>query len=353
VWRPDGRALVYLHNEDAAVSLRRVFTVSHADHAVSDIPGMHAWPDLGPDSDTTAFLFSSPSRPWDVYFTRERAIEARAITRSLPATIDPETLVEPSHVRYPGADGEDVPALLFLPYAEALRGEKIPPAIINIHGGPTSQHHREWNVATQVFVNAGFVVLEPNPRGSTGYGKKWREGNRRDWGGKDLEDIARGAAWLGDQTFADPARIGVYGVSYGGYLTLMSLALRADRFAAGVSVVGVVSWKTMVETTRGDLREYLLRELGDPAKDADLYRERSPLTHASKIRSPLLVLQGDNDPRVPRSEAEQVVKALRDGGKPHEYHVYPAEGHGFRLTENRIDALRRALDWFDRHLRRA
>ncbi len=353
VWRPDGRALAYLHNEDAAVSVRRVFAVSHADHAVSDIPGMHASPDIGPDSDTTVFLFSSPSRPWDVYMTRERAIEARAITRSLPATIGPETLVEPSHLVYPGAGGEDVPALLFLPYAEALRTEKIPPAIINIHGGPTSQHHREWNVATQMFVNAGFVVLEPNPRGSTGYGKKWREGNRRDWGGKDLEDIARGAAWLGEQKLADPARIGVYGVSYGGYLTLMSLALRPERFAAGVSVVGVVSWKTMVETTRGDLRDYLLRELGDPAKDADLYRERSPLTHVSKIRSPLLVLQGENDPRVPRSEAEQVVKALRDNGKPHEYHVYPGEGHGFRVTENRIDALRRALDWFDRHLRRA
>jgi dipeptidyl aminopeptidase/acylaminoacyl peptidase len=353
VWRPDGRALAYLHSEDAAVSLRRVFTVSHADHAVSDIPGMHLSPDIGPDSDTTAFLFSSPSRPWDVYVTRERATEARAITRSLPATIDPATLVEPSHVRYPGADGEDVPALLFLPYAEALRGEKIPPAIINIHGGPTAQHHREWNVATQVFVNAGFVVLEPNPRGSTGYGKKWREANRHDWGGKDLEDIARGAAWLGDQKLADPARIGVYGGSYGGYLTLMSLALRPDRFAAGVSVVGVVSWKTMVETTRQDLREYLLRELGSPDKDAALYRERSPLTHASKIRSPLLILQGENDPRVPRSEAEQVVKALREGGKTHEYHVYPGEGHGFRVTENRIDSLRRALDWFDRHLRRA
>jgi dipeptidyl aminopeptidase/acylaminoacyl peptidase len=351
VWRPDGRALAYLHNEDAAVSLRRVFTVSHADHAVSDIPGMHASPDIGPDSDTTVFLFSSPSRPWDVYVTRERATEARAITRSLPSTIDPATLVEPSHVRYPGAGGEDVPALLFLPYAEALRGEKLPPAIINIHGGPTAQHHREWNVATQVFVNAGFVVLAPNPRGSTGYGKKWREANRRDWGGKDLEDIARGAAWLGDQKHADPARIGVYGASYGGYLTLMSLALRPDRFAAGVSVVGIVSWKTLAETTRGDLRDVLLRELGDPDKDAELYRERSPLTHAAKIRSPLLILQGENDPRVPRSEAEQVVKALRDGGKVHEYHMYPGEGHGFRVTENRIDSLRRALDWFDRHLR--
>ena len=353
VWRPDGRALAYLHNEDAAVSLRRVFAVSHADHAVSDIPGMHLSPDIGPDSDTTAFLFSSPSRPWDVFVTRERATEARALTSSLPASIDPATLVEPSHLRYPGAGGDDVPALLFLPYAEALRGERIPPAIVNIHGGPTAQHHREWNVATQVFVNAGFVVLEPNPRGSTGYGKKWREANRHDWGGKDLEDIARGAAWLGDQKLADPARIGVYGGSYGGYLTLMSLALRPDRFAAGVSVVGVVSWKTMAETTRGDLRDYLVREFGDPDAEAELYRDRSPLTHVSKIRAPLLILQGENDPRVPRGEAEQVVKALRDGGKTHEYHVYPGEGHGFRLTENRIDAMRRALHWFDRHLRQA
>jgi len=129
--------------------------------------------------------------------------------------------------------------------------------------------------------------------------------------------------------------------------------LRPDRFAAGVSVVGIVSWKTIAEKTRGDLRDYLFTEFGDPAKDAELYRERSPLTHASKIRAPLLILQGENDPRVPRGEAEQVVKALRDGGKTHQYHVYPGEGHGFRVTENRIDSLRRALDWFDRHLRRA
>lgn len=353
VWRSDSRALAYLHNEDASVSLRRVFTASHADHGVADRPGMHASHSIGPDDDTTAYLFSSPTQPWDVFVTRERATQPHPITRSLPHSIDSATLVEPAHVRYPGADGEDVPALLFLPYAEALRGERPPPAIINIHGGPTSQHHREWNVATQLFVNAGYVVLAPNIRGSTGYGKKWREANRRDWGGKDLEDISRGVAWLGDQKLANPKRVGAYGVSYGGYMTLMSLALRPDHFAAGVSVVGVVSWKTMHETTRGDLRDYLLRELGDPAKDADLFRERSPLTHASKIRAPLLVLQGENDPRVPRNEAEQVVKALRDGGKMHEYHVYEGEGHGFRVTQNRIDSLRRALEWFDRHLRRA
>jgi dipeptidyl aminopeptidase/acylaminoacyl peptidase len=352
VWRPDGRALDYLHNEDAAVSVRRVFSVSHADHAVADIPGMCTSQAIGPDNDRTVYLYSSSSRPWDIFVTGERMTEPRALTRSLPTRIDAATLVEPQHVRYPGADGESVPALLFVPYAEALKGSGAPPAVINIHGGPTSQHHREWNVATQVFVNAGYVVLAPNVRGSTGYGKKWREANRHDWGGKDLEDVARGAAWLGERGIADAKRIGVYGASYGGYLTLMSLALRPDRFAAGVSVVGVVSWKTMFDTTRGDLRDYLLRELGDPTTEAALYGERSPLTHADKIRAPLLILQGANDPRVPRSEAEQVVKALRDRAKIHEYHVYEGEGHGFRTTANRIDSLRRALEWFDRTLRR-
>ena len=351
-WRPDGRAVDYLHDEDASVSIRRVFSVSHADHAVADIPGTHTAQAIGRDNDRTAYVYSSSTQPWDVFITGERMSEPRAVTRSLPSRIDAATLVEPRHIRYPGANGDMVPALLFLPYAEALHGTSAPPAVINIHGGPTSQHHREWNVATQVFVNAGYVVLAPNVRGSTGYGKKWREANRHDWGGKDLEDIARGAGWLGEHGIADGKRIGAYGASYGGYLTLMSLALRPDRFAAGVSVVGVVSWKTMFDTTRGDLRDYLVRELGDPAHDAELFRERSPLTHASKIRAPLLILQGANDPRVPSSEAEQIVKALREGGKMHEYHVYEGEGHGFRKTENRVDSLRRALDWFDRHLRR-
>src|SRR5207237_8012235 len=147
------------------------------------------------------------------------------------------------------------PALLCLPCAESLHGTSAPPAVINIHGGPTSQHHREWNVATQVFVNAGYVVLAPNVRGSTGYGKKWREANRHDWGGKDLEDVARGATWLGDAKIADPGRVGAYGASYGGYLTLMSLALRPEQFAAGVSGVGVGSWKAMYETARGWVRD--------------------------------------------------------------------------------------------------
>ena len=352
-WRPDGRAVLYLHNEDAEVSIRRVFAVSHADHAVADRPGVHQSIRVGPDGDLVAYLFTGAREPWDVYVTRERMTAPRRLTRSLPASVDPATLVEPIHVRYPGAMGREIPALLYIPYAEAIKGDGPPPAIVHVHGGPTSQHYRWWDRASQHFANNGYAVLAPNIRGSTGYGREFQEGNRQDWGGKDLEDVVKGVEWLAKQRIADTRRVGIYGGSYGGYLTLMALGTYPDRFAAGVSVVGVVSWKTMYDTTRGDLREYLLREFGDPQKDAERYRDRSPLTHVSKIEAPLLVLQGENDPRVPLGEAEQVVGALRSAGKMHEYYVYKGEGHGFRTRENMIDSVRRAGEWFDRYLLRA
>jgi dipeptidyl aminopeptidase/acylaminoacyl peptidase len=350
VWRPDGRGLLFLHSEESQVSIRRVFAVSHATHAVADRPGVHASAHVGPDSDLVAFLWTGARDPWDVYVTGERMVAPKRLTRSLPASIDPATLVEPMHVRYPGADGREIPALLYIPHAEAIRGGALPPAIVHIHGGPTGQHLRWWDRASQWYANNGYVVLAPNIRGSTGYGREFQEANRGDWGGKDLEDVVKGAQWLGSEGIADPKRIGAYGGSYGGFMTLMVLTQAPDVWAAGVSVVGVVSWQSLYDTTRGDLRDYLERELGDPAKVPDLYRDRSPLTHVSKIKAPLLVLQGANDPRVPQSEAKLMTDALAKAGKTFDQHVYEGEGHGFRTRENAIDSLRRATEWFDRHL---
>ncbi|MGH2498471.1 MAG: S9 family peptidase, partial [Candidatus Limnocylindria bacterium] len=353
VWRPDGRGVVYLHSQDSQQSVRNLFMASRADSPIADLPGVHRWARVAPDSETVAFVFSGARRPHDVWVRRAGTVEPRAITTSLAARVDPATLVEPAHVRYPGADGREIPALLYVPHQEALGAGQdgaAPPGIVYAHGGPTGQHFRWWDPTPQILANRGYVVLAPNVRGSTGYGREFQEANRRDWGGKDLEDVVRGADWLEREGIVDGERLGVHGGSYGGYMTLLCLARAPERWAAGVSVVGVVSLKTLFETTRGDLKEYLLREIGDPAEEAGFYRERSPLTHAASIRAPLLILQGANDPRVPLSEAEHIVKALRDAGKTHGYRVYTDEGHGFTKTENRVDALQRTLDWFDRHL---
>jgi dipeptidyl aminopeptidase/acylaminoacyl peptidase len=349
VWRPDARGVVYVQDKDASRAVHRVFSASRAATPVADLPGTYDWPRVGPDSETVAMTFTSARRPNDVWVRESDQITLRPLTDSLGGKIDPRVLVEPVHMRYPAPDGRQVPALLYVPHAEAVRGS-LPGAVLYVHGGPTGQHFRWWDPTPQLLANRGLVVLAPNVRGSTGYGREWQELNRRDWGGGDLADVVAGIDWLAAEGIADPKRIGITGGSYGGYMTLYALARHPGRFAAGVSIVGVVSWKTLFDTTRGDLREYLIRELGDATKDPQLYVERSPITHAKQIRAALLVLQGANDPRVPKSEALQIVEALKANGAPHEYHEYPDEGHGFSRTENRIDSLRRTVDWLTKYL---
>ena len=348
-WRPDSRGVVFLQDRDAARSVHRVFAASHAVTPVADLPGMYEWPCVGPDSETIALTFTSARRPNDVWVREGDQVTLRQLTDSLGGKIDPTVLVEPAHVRYPSVDGRLVPALLYMPHAEAVQGG-TPGAVLYVHGGPTGQHLRWWDPTPQLLANRGLVVLAPNVRGSTGYGREWQELNRRDWGGGDLADVMAGVDWLARERIADPKRIGITGGSYGGYMTLYALARHPDRFAAGVSSVGIVSWKTLFDTTRGDLREYLIRELGDAATDPQLYLDRSPITHAKNIRAALLVLQGANDPRVPRTEALQIVAALEANGAPHHYHEYPDEGHGFSKIENRIDSLRRTVDWLTQYL---
>jgi len=349
IWRPDARGVLYLHDRDADRAVHRAFTASRAATPVADLPGRYEWQRVGPDSETVAMTFTSARRPADVWVREGDQVTLRPLTDSLGGKVDPTVLVEPTHVRYPSADGREVPALLYVPHAEAVRSS-MPGAVIYAHGGPTDQHFRMWDPTPQLLANRGLVVLAPNVRGSTGYGREWQELNRHDWGGGDLADVMAGVDWLAKERIADPAHIGITGGSYGGYMTLYALGRYPARFAAGVSVVGVVSWKTMYDTTRGDLREYLVRELGDATKDSQLYAERSPITYAKNIRAALLVLQGANDPRVPKAEALQIVEALKVSAAPHQYHEYPDEGHGFSRIENRVDALRRTVDWLSQYL---
>jgi len=349
VWRPDARGVVYLQDKDATRSVHRVFSASRAATPVADLPGMYEWPAVGPDSETVAMTFTSARRPCDVWVRDGDQVTLRQLTDSLGGKIDPKVLVEPANVRYPAADGRTVPALLYVPHAEAVQGTTAG-AVIYVHGGPTGQHFRAWDPLPQLLANRGQVVLAPNVRGSTGYGREWQELNRRDWGGADLADVMAGVDWLVAEGIADPKRIGITGTSYGGYMTLYALARHPDRFAVGVSNVGIVSWKNLFDTTRGDLREYLIREFGDAAKDPQLYIDRSPITHAKNIRAALLILQGANDPRVPKSEALQIVEALKANDAPHQYHEYANEGHGFSRIENRIDSLERTADWLTKYL---
>jgi dipeptidyl aminopeptidase/acylaminoacyl peptidase len=241
-------------------------------------------------------------------------------------------------VKYPSSDGLEIPAYLTLP--KGVEAKNLP-AVIFPHGGPWYRDSWGYNAFAQFLANRGYAVLQPNFRGSTGYGKKFIDAGNKQWGDKMQDDLTWGAKYLVSQGIADPKKIGIMGGSYGGYATLAGVAFTPDVYAAGVSIVGPSSLLTLLESIppyweQG--RKLFHERMGDPNTPegkAQLLRQ-SPLTAAAKIKTPLLVIQGANDPRVNKRESDQIVIALRDRGFPVEYMVAPDEGHGFARPVNNM-----------------
>jgi dipeptidyl aminopeptidase/acylaminoacyl peptidase len=241
-------------------------------------------------------------------------------------------------VKYPSSDGLEIPAFLTLP--KGVEAKNLP-AIIVPHGGPWYRDSWGYNAFAQFLANRGYAVLQPNFRGSTGYGKKFIDAANKQWGDKMQDDVTWGAKYLISQGIADPKRVGIMGGSYGGYATLAAVTFTPDVFAAGVSIVGPSNLITLLESIPPywePIRKLFHERMGDPNTPegkAQLLRQ-SPLTHAAKIKTPLLVIQGANDPRVTKRESDQIVIALRDRGFPVEYLVAPDEGHGFARPVNNM-----------------
>nr|WP_230416043.1 prolyl oligopeptidase family serine peptidase [Micromonospora tarapacensis] len=203
----------------------------------------------------------------------------------------------------------------------------------------------------QFLLSRGLAVFAPNVRGSSGYGRAYQESVYRDWGGVDLDDLADAVRYLREQSWVDRSRVGLFGGSYGGFLVLSCLARLADLgWAAGVSYCAPSNLVTLAEATPPAWRSQVLAVIGDPVADAPRLLDRSPVTHADKIRAPLFVIQGANDPRVPRSESDQIVERLRDRGVRVRYDVYSDEGHGFLKRENQARMRSSAGDFLAAHL---
>ena len=241
-------------------------------------------------------------------------------------------------VKYPSSDGLQIPAYLTLP--KGVEAKNLP-AVILPHGGPWYRDSWGYDAFAQFLANRGYAVLQPNFRGSTGYGKKFIDAANKQWGDKMQDDITWGAKYLIAQGIADPKRVGIMGGSYGGYATLAGVAFTPDVYAAGVSIVGPSNLITLLESIPPyweQIRKLFYERMGDPNTPegkAQLLRQ-SPLTAAAKIKTPLLVIQGANDPRVTKRESDQIVIALRDRGFPVEYMVAPDEGHGFARPVNNM-----------------
>ncbi|MBS1262368.1 MAG: Dipeptidyl aminopeptidase BIII [Calditrichaeota bacterium] len=306
-----------------------------------------------------------------VYYRFDRAageFEKLFVTR--PELAD-QPLVEMEPVTFTARDGMELHGYLTMPE----NAQPPVPLVLNVHGGPWTRDYWGYDPEAQWLANRGYACLQVNYRGSTGYGKQYLNAGDREWGGAMQTDLSDGVRWAIDEDIADPDRIAIYGASYGGYAALAGASMNPDVYDCAISVVGPSSLETLLsslppywssyievfETRVGRLPRY---ESGPKAglpkaeadwteqdrKDIEFLRGRSPLYHADKIRIPLLIGQGANDPRVKQAESDQIVEELRKRGIEVEYVVYPDEGHGFAKPENRIDFYRRAERFLARHL---
>ena len=255
-------------------------------------------------------------------------------------------------VRYQSSDGLEIPAYLTLPKGSAAKNL---PAVVFPHGGPWARDSWGYNPFAQFWANRGYAVLQPNFRGSTGYGKKFIDAGNKQWGDKMQDDITWGVKYLVAQGIADPKRIGIMGGSYGGYATLAGVTFTPDVYAGAVDYVGPSNLITLLETIPPYWeagRQLFYQRMGDPttAEGKAQLNRQSPLNSANRIKTPLLVVQGANDPRVNKREADQIVIALRDRGFPVEYIVAPDEGHGFARPVNNMAMFSQAEKFFARYL---
>ena len=332
----DGKHLAYASNEDGIFRLHVLSLPGHEPVQLPALPvGVIGGLGFAPDGQRIALTLNGATSPSDVFVVD---LKDRSLTRWTEGEVgglDASRFVAPTLVRYPSFDGLSIPAFYYRP-AQVPADQRIP-VVIQIHGGPEAQALPIFNPSLQFMLDElGVAVLVPNVRGSAGYGKTYVDLDNGFKRKDSVKDIGALLDWIEQQPGLDAKRVGVSGGSYGGYMVLATLVDYADRIAAGIDVVGISSFSTFLEATesyRRDLRRAEYGDERDPAMRAFM-DEIAPLNNAQQIRSPLFVAQGANDPRVPLSEADQIVNAVRGNGGDVWYLVFKDEGHGFAKKTN-------------------
>jgi dipeptidyl aminopeptidase/acylaminoacyl peptidase len=355
---PDGKLLTYTANVDGNVEIY-LYDIAAGKARDLGLPkGVnHVAGNPSPftlDGSRMLFSHTGPTAPGDlwVYTFSDKLSHpniSRQLTSSLVGGVRSEDMVEPYLVHYPSKDGKwTISAFVYVPYNLPRNPEH--PAIVYVHGGPAAQTTNTFNRFVQYMANQGYIVIAPNYRGSTGYGKEFQQANLFDMGGGDLQDVLAAADWIKQTGYVDPKKLILMGGSYGGYLTMMGVTKAPDVWAAGVPIVPFVNWFTEIQHEDPILQQSDLATMGDLVKNKALYEDRSPINFVDQIKAPLYLLAGGNDPRCPKEEAQQVVEAIKKRGGVAEYKVYENEGHGFSKVDNQIDAYKRVADFLQAHV---
>ena len=333
----DGHVLAWLVNEDGwdVLKLRDLETGRQLPEpdlprgARPHLTGFQPPVAVSADGARVAVILSGPRRPGEVWVVETETGESRAVTESRIGGLREEDLAEVELISYPTG--------------------KVP-VVLAIHGGPEAQERPLYNPLYQYLLSRGIGVLATNIRGSTGYGKSYQRLIQRDWGGGDLKDWDHAVKWLHEQDWVDPDRIGVWGGSYGGFAVLTCVSRLPEYCAAAVDIFGPSNLITFAKAVPPTWKRMMKRFVGDPDEDAEMLRERSPLTYIEEVKTPLLVIQGAKDPRVVQPESDQLVEKLRSLEREVDYIVFEDEGHGFTKRQNELKAYGASAAWLERYL---
>ena len=301
--------------------------------------------------ETKAIVVTYSDRSRGTYYYYDINADELVKLAELSPWLDENDMAEMQSISYKSRDGLTINGYLTLP-KNYKKGDKLP-IVVNPHGGPWARDNWGFDPQVQFLANRGYGVLQMNFRGSTGYGREFWEISFKQWGKTMQDDISDGVLWLIDEGIADSERIAIYGASYGGYATLAGLTFTPDLYACGVDYVGVSNIFTLLETLPPywELgRQMMYEMIGDPETEKDLLKAASPLFHVDKIKAPLFVAQGANDPRVKQAEADQIVEALQSRGIDVPYMLKEDEGHGFYNEENQFDFYREMEVFLSKHL---
>jgi dipeptidyl aminopeptidase/acylaminoacyl peptidase len=346
----DGRVLAWIENDEGWATVRVRDVRRGVDLPAPKLPPGTFSPlgsgmSLSADGSRLALVWDGPTRPAEVFVVDTATGDALPVTESRAAGLSALEFRAPELIRYESFDGRLIPAWLYHP-----DGSGPAPFAMLVHGGPEAQERPVFRPYVQYLLSRGIGVLATNIRGSTGYGKTYQKLIHHDWGGGDLEDWRHAAEWLRAQPFVDGDRLAVFGGSYGGFATLTCVTRLPEYWRAAVDIVGPANLLTFVRAVPPQWRRSMAQWVGDADTEADFLRERSPITYVDQVRASLLVLQGAKDPRVVKSESDQMVERLRELGRDVEYVVFEDEGHGFTRYTNEIRAYRLACEWLERHL---
>jgi dipeptidyl aminopeptidase/acylaminoacyl peptidase len=364
VWSDDSRRIAFDRNDEAEPGRRQIVIASVANtaseaalEALTRGDGTNTRARWSPDGRHVVYARTDPRNSSDLYIAATTgSANPRRLTNSMPSAIDRARLAAPLLVRYPGPGGAQVPAYLFVP--SGLDRSKPSPAIIWVHGDGINQNYDGWHINRdygvyysfhQYLVQQGYVVLSVDYRGSIGYGRDWRQGHYRDLGGKDYGDIAAGVEYLKSLGYVDAARVGIWGLSYGGFMALQALTVTPELFRCAIDVAGVEDWNDWYRDPGGP---WIRGRMGTPEENQELYRRLSPIYHVDRVVRPLLVLHGTSDVNVPFLESVRLIDQMTKLNKPVEFVMYPGEYHYFHRGHVLRDAWTTVERFFDRYLKR-